>query len=44
VIIPFIAVRRRANGIVSGLSDYKCDAKIDFISYLLGTVALLIGL
>ncbi|NRB83696.1 MAG: O-antigen translocase [Winogradskyella sp.] len=44
VIMPFIAVNRAANGILNGLSDYKRYAKIDLISYLLGTVALLIGL
>ena len=44
VVMPFIAVNRAANGILNGLSDYKRYAKIDLISYLLGTVALLIGL
>lgn len=44
VIMPFIAVNRAANGIVNGLSDYKRYAKIDLISYLLATVALLLGL
>ncbi|MTE26763.1 O-antigen translocase [Winogradskyella ouciana] len=44
VIVPFIAVSRTINGIVSGLSDYKKYAKIELISYLLATVAILIGL
>lgn len=44
VIVPFIAVNRVINGVVSGLSDYKKYAKIELISYLLATVAILIGL
>ena len=44
VIMPFIAINRAVNGIVSGLSDYKKYAKIELISYLLATVAILIGL
>ncbi|MFK7831756.1 MAG: O-antigen translocase [Winogradskyella sp.] len=44
VIIPFIAIGRVVNGVVSGLSDYKRYAKIELISYLLATVALVIGL
>ncbi|MUU79651.1 O-antigen translocase [Winogradskyella endarachnes] len=44
VIVPFIAVNRVVNGVVSGLSDYKRYAKIELISYLLGAAALLIGL
>lgn len=44
VIVPFVAVSRTINAIVSGLSDYKKYAKIELISYLLATVAILIGL
>ncbi|WP_299103013.1 O-antigen translocase [uncultured Winogradskyella sp.] len=44
VIIPFIAVNRIVNGVISGLSDYKRYAKIELISYLLGAVALVYGL
>ena len=44
VIAPFIAMSRVANAVVSGLSDYKKYAKIELISYLLATVALVIGL
>lgn len=44
VIVPFIAVNRVVNAVVSGLSDYKRYAKIELISYLLATLALVIGL
>lgn len=44
VIIPFIAIGRVLNAVVSGLSDYKRYAKIELISYLLATVALVVGL
>ncbi|MFP4845464.1 O-antigen translocase [Winogradskyella sp. PE311] len=44
VIVPFIAVNRVVNGVVSGLSEYKKYAKIELISYLLATLAILIGL
>ncbi|WP_299111806.1 O-antigen translocase [uncultured Winogradskyella sp.] len=44
VIVPFIALNRVINGVVSGLSDYKKYAKIELISYLLATVAILVGL
>ena len=44
VIVPFIGVNRVVNAVVSGLSDYKGYAKIELISYLLATVALVIGL
>ncbi|WP_178987737.1 O-antigen translocase [Winogradskyella schleiferi] len=44
VIVPFIAIGRVVNAVVSGLSDYKRYAKIELISYLLATVALIIGL
>lgn len=43
-IIPFIGINRVVYGVVSGLSDYKKYAKIELISYLLATVALLVGL
>ncbi|MEE4247391.1 MAG: hypothetical protein V2I33_18430, partial [Kangiellaceae bacterium] len=44
VLMPFFAINRAINGIVNGLSDYKKYAKIELISYLLATVAILIGL
>ena len=44
VIVPFIAINRAIGGVVNGLSDYKKYAKIELISYLLATLALLIGL
>lgn len=44
VIVPFIAINRVIGGVVSGISDYKRYAKIELISYLLATVAILIGL
>ncbi|SDH78029.1 O-antigen translocase [Winogradskyella thalassocola] len=44
VIVPFIAVSRVVNAVVSGLSDYKRYAKIELISYLLATVAVVVGL
>nr|WP_218847054.1 O-antigen translocase [Winogradskyella forsetii] len=44
VIVPFIAIGRVVNAVVSGLSDYKRYAKIELISYILGTIALVIGL
>ncbi|WP_179320857.1 O-antigen translocase [Winogradskyella helgolandensis] len=44
VIVPFIAVNRVVNAVVSGLSDYKRYAKIELISYLLATLALVVGL
>ena len=43
VIVPFIGVGRVVNAVVSGLSDYKRYAKIELISYLLATVAVVIG-
>lgn len=43
-IVPFIAINRTINGIVSGLSDYKKYAKIELISYLLAIAVLLVGL
>jgi len=44
VIVPFIAIGRVVNAVVSGLSDYKRYAKIELISYILATIALVIGL
>ena len=44
VIVPFIAIGRIVNAVVSGLSDYKRYAKIELISYILATLALVIGL
>ena len=44
VIVPFIAINRVIGGVVSGISDYKRYAKIELISYLLATVAVVIGL
>ncbi len=44
VIVPFIALGRVINGVVSGLSDYKKYAKIELISYLLATIATVFGL
>ncbi len=44
VIVPFIGVNRVIGGVVSGISDYKRYAKIELISYLFATVALLLGL
>ena len=42
--VPIIAVNRIINGVVSGLSEYKTYAKIELISYLLATLALIFGL
>lgn len=44
VIIPFIAINRVVNAVVSGLSDYKRYAIIELISYVLATLAIVIGL
>ena len=44
VIVPFIAVGRVVNAVVSGLSDYKRYAKIELISYLLSAAVLVLGL
>ncbi|NRR92729.1 O-antigen translocase [Winogradskyella undariae] len=43
VVIPFVAIGRIVNAVISGLSDYKRYAKVELISYLLATVALIIG-
>jgi len=44
IIVPFLGLNRAINGIVNGLSDYKKYAKIELVSYLLATLALLFGL
>lgn len=44
VIVPFIAVNRTINAVVNGLTEYKKYAKIELISYLLASAALLLGL
>lgn len=44
VIVPFISINRVVGGVISGVSDYKRYAKIELISYLLATVAILLGL
>ncbi|WP_411893738.1 O-antigen translocase [Winogradskyella sp. A2] len=44
IIVPFIALSRIINGVVSGLSDYKKYAKIELMSYLLASVVLVFGL
>ena len=43
VIIPFVAIGRIVNAVISGLSDYKRYAKVELISYILATIALVIG-
>jgi PST family polysaccharide transporter len=42
--VPFIAMHRIFNSVISGLSDYKSYAKIDLFAYILATVLLLGGL
>lgn len=44
VIVPFIAVNRVVSAVVNGISDYKRYAKIELISYILASIALIIGL
>jgi len=44
VIVPFIAMNRIFNGIISGLSAYKVHAKIEVIWYLIASIFLLISL
>ena len=44
VIVPFIAMNRIFNGIISGLSAYKVHAKIEVIWYLIASIFLLINL
>lgn len=43
-VVPFIAVNRTFNAIVNGFTEYKKYAKIELISYLISSVALLLGL
>jgi PST family polysaccharide transporter len=44
VIVPFIAMNRIFNGIISGLSAYKAHAKIEVIWYIIASIFLLISL
>lgn len=44
VIVPFIAMNRIFNGIISGLSAYKVHAKIEVIWHLIASIFLLISL
>jgi len=44
VIAPFVALNRVISAVVNGLSEYKKYAKIELISYLLATVAIIAGL
>ena len=44
VIVPFIAMNRIFNAIISGLSAYKVHAKIEVIWYLIASIFLLISL
>lgn len=44
VLVPFIAMHRIFNSVISGLSDYKSYAKVDLLAYGIGTVLLLLGL
>jgi PST family polysaccharide transporter len=44
VLVPFVALNRVISAVVNGLSEYKKYAKIELISYLLATVAIIIGL
>ena len=44
VIVPFIAMNRIFNEIISGLSAYKVHAKIEVIWYLIASIFLLISL
>nr|WP_243878639.1 O-antigen translocase [Winogradskyella sp. DF17] len=44
VLTPFVALNRVISAVVNGLSEYKKYAKIELISYLLATVAIIIGL
>lgn len=43
-VVPFLAINRMIGGVVNGVSDYKSYAKIELISYLIASLALLIGL
>lgn len=42
--VPFIALHRVFNSIISGLSDYKSYAKVDLFAYILATIVLLVAL
>lgn len=44
LIAPIIGVNRIFNGVVNGLTAYKKYAKIDILSYVLSTLALVFGL
>ena len=44
VAVPFVAMHRIFNCVISGLSDYKSYAKIDLFGYLLAALLLVIGL
>lgn len=44
LVIPFVALQRTFNGIISGLSEYKQYAKIDLISYLVSILLTVIFL
>ena len=44
VIVPFIAMNRIFNAIISGLSAYKVHAKIEVIWYIIASIFLLISL
>lgn len=43
-IVPFISLNRLLSSVVNALSDYKNYAKIELIGYMLGVIALLVGL
>jgi len=44
VVVPFIAMNRIFNGIISGISAYKVHAKIELIWYTLASILLLLSL
>lgn len=44
VAVPFIALHRIFNSVISGLSDYKSYAKVELFAYILSAMALLLGL
>ena len=44
VAVPFIAMNRIFNGIISGISAYKINAKIEIIWYSLASIILVISL
>ena len=44
VVVPFIAMNRIFNGIISGISAYKVHAKIELIWYTLASFLLLLSL